>query len=127
MESGSIRLFATPGHYLRQSMLLVLAKSTRDLAAGKEARLLDETRQETSEETEQLDERVVQDFAFTRSTNVEDTIFVSIDVEKNERGFEVLEIGLASVRIPDTWFFPPINSHHLVLEEHRHIHNRRPG
>lgn len=58
VDLGSMRPFATPGHYLRQSMLLVLAKSTGDLTAGEEARLLGETGQETFEEKEQLDESV---------------------------------------------------------------------
>lgn len=60
---GSIRPFATPGQYMRQSMLLVLAKNTGDLSVEEEARLLGEAGQETFEEEEQLDERAEEEIA----------------------------------------------------------------
>lgn len=55
-ELGTLRPFATPGRYMRQSMLLILAKSTGDLDAEEEARLLGEAGQETFEEEQRLEE-----------------------------------------------------------------------
>lgn len=69
----------------------------------------------------------LQHLALTRSTAVEDMVFLSVDVEKNERGPEILEVGLASVTASNSWFFPEIHCRHLILEDHAHIHNHRAG
>lgn len=55
VELPTHRPFAMPGHYLRQSMLLVLVKGAGDLNSEEEARLLGEAGQETFERDEQLD------------------------------------------------------------------------
>lgn len=50
--------FATPGSYMRQSVLLTLAKSAGDLYADEEAKLLGEVGTETFDEAQQLEEGV---------------------------------------------------------------------
>lgn len=54
VELPSKKLFARPGRYLRNSMLLTLAKSAGDLDPGEEARLLGEPGQETFQQEGQL-------------------------------------------------------------------------
>lgn len=61
VELPSKKPFATPGKYLRNSMLLTLAKSAGDLDPTEEARLLGEIVQETFEGGEQLDEKEEQE------------------------------------------------------------------
>jgi DNA polymerase III epsilon subunit-like protein len=69
----------------------------------------------------------LEQLALARSTAVEDTVFLSIDVEKNERGPEILEVGLAFLTASNSWFFPEITCKHLILEDHDHIRNHRAG
>jgi hypothetical protein len=57
VELPTKKPFATPGRYLRQSMLLTLAKCAGDLDADRDASLLGEVGQETFEDKEQLEEK----------------------------------------------------------------------
>lgn len=55
-------------------------------------------------------------------------IILAVDVEKNERGSELLEVGLAWVYASASLLFPEIDCVHLVIEDHRSIRNfRKPG
>jgi hypothetical protein len=69
----------------------------------------------------------LEQLARTRSTGGEDTVFLSIDVEKYERGPEILEVGLAFLTASNSLFFPDITCRHLILEDHDHLHNHRAG
>lgn len=72
--------FATPGRYLRQSMLLTLAKSAGDLDVVDEAVLLGEPGRETFVEEEKLEER--------EELEIGRRIFVAHGKGKNEEGEE---------------------------------------
>jgi len=53
--------------------------------------------------------------------------YLAIDIEKNERGPEILEVGLAHVLASDSFFLLAINARHLVVEDHNKINNHRTG
>jgi hypothetical protein len=63
----------------------------------------------------------------TRSTSREDTVFLSINVEKYEQGPEILKVGLAFLTASNFLFFPDITCRHLILEDHNYLHNYRAG
>jgi hypothetical protein len=63
----------------------------------------------------------------TRSTDREDTVFLSINVEKYKRGPEILKVGLAFLTALNSLFFSDITCRHLILEDHDHLHNHRAG
>lgn len=62
-----------------------------------------------------------------RRLGAEEFVILAMDVEKNPRGSEILEVGLSYMLASDSWFIPAIHAFHLIISDHLHIHNDLPG
>jgi hypothetical protein len=71
------------------------------------------------------DRSLLENMAYRRGISTQSAVFFAIDVEKNESGDEILEVGISWVDAVDVWNDNSIKSRHLVVKEHRHIRNGR--